>query len=76
VLTDGDAAAALPRPKLLEVVRTVARSEAACDTADFIERRTNWPFTARDPERLRAVVDEALGNAAPVLDGARTGRTR
>jgi hypothetical protein len=76
VLTDGDAAAALPRPKLLEVIRTVARSEAAYDTGDFFERRTNWPFTARDPERLRAVVDEALGNERPVLDGGLSGRTR
>jgi hypothetical protein len=55
-------AAAMPRATLLNLIRVVASEEAAHDADDFLERRTNWPFTAREPDRLRAIVEEALGS--------------
>lgn len=63
-LTNGDVAAAMPRATLLNLIRAVASEEAAHDADDFLERRTNWPFTAREPGRLHAVVEEALGGGA------------
>jgi glycerol-3-phosphate dehydrogenase len=63
LLTDGDAAAALPRAKLIALVRDVGEREAAVTADDFFERRTNWGFTARDPQQLRAIVEEAYGEA-------------
>ena len=70
VLTDGDVAAAMPRAALAALVRDVAGKEAAANADDFFERRTNWGFTARDPELLRTVVQETLegtGTSSPTL---------
>jgi glycerol-3-phosphate dehydrogenase len=61
-LTNGDAAAAMPKAELSALVRDLAGREAAMSADDFFERRTNWGFTARHPQRLRAAVVEALGD--------------
>jgi glycerol-3-phosphate dehydrogenase len=60
VLTDGDAAARLPRVEFERLVREAAGEEAAATDGDFFDRRTNWGFTARDPQALRAAVADAF----------------
>lgn len=61
LLTDGDAAASLPRAELERLVRSVAAEEAVANDGDFFDRRTNWGFTAREPQALRAAVGDVLG---------------
>jgi hypothetical protein len=60
VLADGDVAAAMPRAVLSKLIGEVAGREAAVNADDFFERRTNWGFTARDPQLLRTVVRETF----------------
>jgi glycerol-3-phosphate dehydrogenase len=60
VLTDGDAAARLPRIEFERLVREAAAEEAVATADDFFDRRTNWGFTARDPRALRAAVAAAF----------------
>jgi hypothetical protein len=59
-LLDGDRAIELSRSELLQIIRTVAKDEAVFETDDLFLRRTNWLFTAKEPQLLRALVDEAL----------------
>ena len=70
VLADGDVAAAMPRAALSTLIGEVAGREAAANADDFFERRTNWGFTARDPQLLRTVVRETLedtGASSPTV---------
>jgi glycerol-3-phosphate dehydrogenase len=69
VLADGDVAAAMPRAALSELVRDAASREAAASADDFFERRTNWGFTARDPQLLRTVVREIFNAGSPETKG-------
>ena len=64
ILTNGDAAAAMPKAELSALVRDLAGREAAYTSDDFFERRTNWGFTARHPQRLRTAVADALDDTA------------
>lgn len=66
VLIDGDAACRLARAELIRTIETVAREEAVLSADDLLLRRTNWMFTAKDPEFLRTVAEEALQRVRPV----------
>jgi glycerol-3-phosphate dehydrogenase len=64
-LLDGDRAAQMERAQLLALIESVAREEAVLDADDLLLRRTNWLFTAKEPERLRATAEEALQGMHP-----------
>jgi hypothetical protein len=59
----------MPRAALSELVRDAASREAAASADDFFERRTNWGFTARDPQLLRTVVREIFNAGSPETKG-------